>query len=51
MQNMGFSPDVATSLANTIAMTIEGELPARDVAIRGSISLENYIAELAHVAA
>ena len=51
MQNMGFSLNAAKSLANMTTMTIEGELPARDVATRGSISLEKYIAELAHVAA
>jgi uncharacterized protein YbjT (DUF2867 family) len=48
MQNMGFSHEAAISFSNMTTIVIEGELPARDVVIRGTISLESYIAELVH---
>lgn len=46
MQNMGFSHEAAISFSNMTSLVIEGELPARDVVTRGTISLESYIAEL-----
>lgn len=50
LQNMGFSNAAAESFSNMTTVAIEGELPTRDTATRGAISLESYIEELVHVA-
>jgi uncharacterized protein YbjT (DUF2867 family) len=48
LQNMNFSKEAAESFSNMTTIAIEGELPTRDTAIQGTISLERYIAELVH---
>lgn len=48
MQNMGFSNEAAASFSNMTTLAIGGEMPTRDTATRGVISLERYIAELMH---
>jgi uncharacterized protein YbjT (DUF2867 family) len=46
MQKMGFSNEAAKSFSNMTTIAMEGDLPTRDVVIRGAISLKNYIVEL-----
>jgi uncharacterized protein YbjT (DUF2867 family) len=48
MRNTGFSNEAAASFANMTNLTIKGEMPSRDTVTRGVISLESYIAKLAH---
>lgn len=48
MQNMGFSNSAAASFSNMTTLALEAEMPPRDQVTRGVVSLESYIAELAH---
>ncbi|RCJ22535.1 NmrA family transcriptional regulator [Nostoc minutum NIES-26] len=48
MQNMGFSNSAAASFSNMTTLALEAEMPPRDLVTRGVVSLESYIAELAH---
>ncbi|MEA5601782.1 NmrA family NAD(P)-binding protein [Nostoc sp. UHCC 0252] len=48
MQNMGFSNAAAASFSNMTTLAIKGEMPPHNLVTRGVVSLESYIAELAH---
>ncbi len=48
MRNMGFSNSAAVSFFNMTNLALSEEMPPRDLVIRGVVSLESYIAQLAH---
>ncbi|HEY9799235.1 MAG TPA: NmrA family NAD(P)-binding protein [Leptolyngbyaceae cyanobacterium] len=48
MRNMGFSNSAAVSFSNMTTLALKAEMPPRNIVTRGVVSLESYIAELAH---